>query len=347
MDGQVFVKYRGGLIKKILVVLPGIYAAIIVLWFLLHGCFGDTIWWLALLNAFAPFFFLPLILLVPACVVYRHPAFWRSVALPLVIFVFLYGELFLPNTPVRDADSITVMTFNIWGGSRSPETAHVIVENGLPDVVALQELTPQMADVFLEEIGDSYPYRLLAPEGTYHGMGVLSRFPLTEIDTTYLAHPWWRVQAMRVEAPAGPFTLYNVHPDATNVLVYIEEGMAIPAEVRSSMALRQQLIETLVADFSQRDGPIVVVGDFNSTDQSDVYALMRQHLTDAYRASGWGFGHTFPAYGGSFHGIPILSLQMRLDMVFFSEDFRAARAWVSRTYGESDHRPLLTELVWR
>ena len=119
------------------------------------------------------------------------------------------------------------------------------------------------------------------------------------------------------------------------------------AEVRSSMAIRQQLVETLVTDFSHRDGPVVVVGDFNSTDQSDVYALMQEHLTDVYRASGWGFGHTFPAYDGSFRGIPIFPLQMRLDMVFVSEDFRAVRAWVSRTYGESDHRPVLAELVWR
>ena len=204
-----------------------------------------------------------------------------------------------------------------------------------------------MAEVFLEEAGDAYPYRLLTPENTYRGMGVLSRFPLTEIDTSYLAHRLWQVQAMRVEAPAGPFTLYNVHPDATNVLVYIEERMDIPEEVRSSMAIRRQLIEALVTDFSQRDGPIVVVGDFNSTDQSDVYALMRRHLTDAHRASGWGLGHTFPAYGGSFHGIPIPPLQMRLDMVFISRDFRAARTWVSKTYGESDHRPLLAEFVWR
>jgi vancomycin resistance protein VanJ len=333
------------LVKKIILILSWGYAAIVVLWFLLHACFGDTIWWLALLNAFVPFFFLPLILLVPACVMYRHRTFWRSVALPLVIFVFLYGELFLPNVPVRDGDPITVMTFNLWGGSHSPETVRVIVENGLPDIVALQELTPQMAEVLLEEVGDAYPYRLLAPEDTYHGMGVLGRFPLTEIDTRHLVHPWWRVQAVRVEAAAGPFTLYNVHPDATNVLVYIEEDRTIPEEVRSSMVLRQQVIEMLVSDFSQRDGPVVVVGDFNSTDQSGVYALMQEHLIDAYRASGWGFGHTFPAYSGSFRGIPIFPLQMRLDMVFVSKDFRAARAWVSRTYGESDHRPLLTELV--
>ena len=294
-----------------------------------------------------PFLFVPLVLLIPACFLYRQQAFWISVALPLLIFAVLYGRLFLPKPPVRNSDSITVMTFNIWGGSHSPATARVIVENGLPDIVALQELTPQMADVFLAELGDAYPYRLLRPEGTYRGMGVLSRFPLTEIDTRHLAHPRWQIQAMRVESPAGSFTLYNVHPDAPNALAYIEAGMDVPAEMRAILVMHQQFGEALIADFSRRVEPVVVAGDFNSTDQSDVYALLRQHLTDAYRAVGWGFGHTFPAYGGSFRGIPIPSLQMRLDMVFYAADFRAARASVSRTYGESDHRPLLTELVWR
>jgi endonuclease/exonuclease/phosphatase (EEP) superfamily protein YafD len=340
-------KPKFALVKKTLLVLSWMYAAMIILWFLLHGWFGDTLWWLALLNAFVPLFFLPLVILVPVCFVYRDWRYWRSVLVPLVIFAFLYGELFLPNAPVRNAEPITVMTFNIWGGSRLPETARVIVKNDLPDVVAIQEVTPQMADVLLEEIGDLYPYRLLEAEGTYRGMAVLSRFPLTELDTSHLAHPWWQVQAMRVEAAARPFTLYNVHPHATNVLVYIEEGTAMAAEVHDSMVIRQQLIELLVADFSQRSGPIVVAGDFNSTDQSDVYALMRRHLTDAHRASGWGLGHTFPAYDGSFRGIPLFPLQMRLDMVFLSRDFRPVRTWVSRTYGESDHRPLLSEFVWR
>lgn len=333
--------------KKSLLGLSWIYAAIILLWFLLHGWFGDTLWWLALLNAFVPFLFLPLVILVPICLAYRDWRYWRGVLVPFVIFLFLYGELFLPNTPVRVGDPMTVMTFNVWGGSQSSETARVIVENGVPDIVALQEITPPMTNVLLEEIGDMYPYRLLEAEGTYRGMAVLSRFPLSQIDTSHLAHPWWEVQAMRVEAAAGPFTLYNVHPHATNILVYIEEGKDAAAEVRNSMATRQQLIEALVADFSQRADPIVVVGDFNSTDQSDVYALMRQHLADAHRASGWGLGHTFPAYSGSFRGIPILPLQMRLDMVFLSRDFRAARTWVSRTYGESDHRPFMAEFVWR
>jgi endonuclease/exonuclease/phosphatase (EEP) superfamily protein YafD len=184
-------------IKNIFLGLSWAYAGLIVLWLLLRVFWGDALWWLGLLNAFVPFFFLPLVLFVPACLVYRHPGFWFSVSVPVVMFLLLYGGLFLPRAPVRAGAPLTIMTFNIWGGSRLPETARVVVENGLPDIVALQELTPQMAEVFVAELGDAYPYRLLRPEGTYRGMGVLSRFPLTEIDTRHLADPRWQIQALR------------------------------------------------------------------------------------------------------------------------------------------------------
>jgi hypothetical protein len=49
-----------------------LYAGGVVLWFALHGWLGDAVWWLALLNAFAPFFFLPLVLTLPACFICRQ-----------------------------------------------------------------------------------------------------------------------------------------------------------------------------------------------------------------------------------------------------------------------------------
>jgi hypothetical protein len=48
-----------------------IYAAGVVLWFASNSWLGDAARWLALVTAFAPCFFLPLILLVPAGVVIR------------------------------------------------------------------------------------------------------------------------------------------------------------------------------------------------------------------------------------------------------------------------------------
>lgn len=81
------------------------------------------------------------------------------------------------------------MSFNIWGGSQSKETARVILDNGTPDIVAVQELTPQMATTLLKEVGDIYPYRAFQTGPRNEGMGVLSRYPLVELETSYLDAP--------------------------------------------------------------------------------------------------------------------------------------------------------------
>lgn len=338
-------------LKKFCIGLVWFYAITVVFWWGLHRWFGDSVWWLALLNSFVPYLFLPLVLLLPICLFCRSRSCWAGVVLPGLIFVGLYGQLFLPDwsalATAADTTSLTVMTFNIWGGSQSPETAQVILDNGSPDIVALQELTPDMAEVLLEKVGEEYPYHILDAQAQHRGMGILSRYPLTEIDSSYLTNSAWQIQRARVEAEFGDFTFYNIHPPATNILIYLEEGTSVRDSVQASFQMRKQLIEALVADINQHQGPVIVVGDFNSTDQTEVYQLMQSVLEDAYRAVGWGFGHTFPAYAGSFRGAPIFPRQMRIDMIFYSVEFVALSSRVGVTYGESDHLPVLAQLTWQ
>lgn len=337
------------ILQRICLILGWLYAGLIILWFVLHRWLGDTVWWLALLNSFTPYFFLPLVLILPACFVCRQWSFRVSVIPSVLIFLILYGHLFLPNwsrPSTTNATTLTIMTFNIWGGSKSKETARVILDNGSPDIVAIQELTPQMAEILLEEVGEIYPFQILKPESQHRGVGILSRYPLTELDSNHLFDPDWQLQIMQVEVDNHSFTFYNVHPQATNILVYFESGTAVADEVQNSFQNRKRLMQRLIADFEKKQGPIVVVGDFNSTDQSDIYTLLNNRLTDAHQAAGWGFGHTFPAYAGSFRGIPILPKQMRIDMIFYSEEFSALSSRVGSTYGESDHLPVLAQLAW-
>jgi endonuclease/exonuclease/phosphatase (EEP) superfamily protein YafD len=329
-----------------------LYACLIALWFVLHAWLGDTAWWLALLNVFAPHLFLPLALLVPACLFCRRRSVWISTAVPCLVWAALYGHLFLPAPPTAHAAEkapLTVMSFNVWGGSGAPETARVLLDHGAPDVVALQELSPQMAQVLLAELGDVYPYQIFEPGRGYgyHGMGVLSRYPLTALDTSGLRDRYWRIQVVRVETGNGPITLYNAHPSSTNVVRYLREGIPIDEGVRTSFAARRALARRLVDDIARRPGPKIVAGDWNSTDQSDAYAILSEHLTDAHRAVGWGLGHTFPAYARRYRGFPILPRQIRIDMIFCSQAFVPLRSSVGAAYGESDHLPVVAAFGWR
>lgn len=326
-----------------------LYSLLIVAWLALYALSGDALWWMALLNSFVPYFFAPLAVFLPASLLCRRWPFLMLV-FPLLICLGLYVPVFLPAPPAAsaaDGTSLTVMSFNLWAGSKTSETAHVIFDQGTPDVIALQELGYRMERILLEEAGDVYPYYTASLSLGYRGMGVLSRYPMTELDASHLQDPGWQIQVVRIETESGPVVLYNVHPISTNVLIYLERGLDVPERVRASFASRYRLVRRLLDDVATRSEPVIVAGDFNSTERSDVYRLLSDHLTDAHRAVGWGFGHTFPAYTGRYRGVPVPAAQMRIDMIFSSAELRPVSCVVGSTWGESDHRPVLAEFVWR
>lgn len=327
-----------------------LYAALTATWLLLRLLLGDSVWWLALLNAFAPFFFVPLAILLPLARLIQKRAYWIVATIPTVIFLLLYGGQFLPrpNHFTEQEETFSMMSFNVWGWSQSQETARVIRDEGLPDVVLLQELGPQMAKTVLAEVGDVYPYRLLEPQEGYRGMGILSRHPLRKINAEELTtSSWWRIQIAEVTFDDQSFVLYHCHPEGTNLLYLLEANLPIPDEVQAGFDARERMMHALKADIEKRGQPAIVAGDFNTTDQSEAYRILTEDLQEVHRAVGWGFGHTFPAYAGSFRGIPILPRQMRLDMVCYTSELMALSSRVGTAHGESDHLPVIVEMGWR
>ena len=245
------------------------------------------------------------------------------------------------------------MTFNIWWQSQQRATARVPLlastqlENG-PDIVALQELLPQMARHVAEETAHEYPYRLfdVAETTAAQRLGIMSRYPLEPVDATHLQAKDFRVQMARVHTPGHPVLLYNIHPRATLIVRYVREGRPLGPKVAKSFAQRYVYFEGLLADIRNRHEPVLVAGDYNSTDLSDVYALMRCHLIDVHRAAGRGWGHTFPMHGADFGGLPVPRRLMRLDMIFCSPELTPLACRVATVHGESDHLPVIAQLGW-
>ncbi len=330
--------------------LAWLYTASLLAWFGLRLGWGDRIWWSALASSFTPYFFLPLLLLLPLALVIRRWSLRSAVLIPVALFVVLYGRLFVPNLALgqEEGPALTVMTFNIWGGSRSAETAQVIAEAGYPDIVAFQELTPRMTEVLLSEVGTEYPYRELIYYPPHRGLGVFSRTSLEAIQTPELTGiARCDVQVVRALTPEGSVIVYNVHLHSTNLLRFLDYGVPIAEGSRVSFELRAACVEALLADIRTRQEPVILLGDLNATDQNDAYRMLRRALRDAHRDAGWGFGHTFPADDAGYRGIPLLPRLIRIDMILYDDTFRASWSRVSALHGESNHRPVLAELVWR
>jgi endonuclease/exonuclease/phosphatase (EEP) superfamily protein YafD len=305
---------------------------------------------MALLSPFAPLFFVPAVFLLLLGILTPSSAAYIGVIPAALIFFYLYGHLFRAKAPPRTGttgESVRLMTFNIWFHSWSEETVQVLEQNGAVDVVALQELTRPMAKRLIDAYGDRYPHHLLQVGTGTPRLGMFSRYPLIPVATEHLAEFDFRIQAARVMAPTGEFLLYNVHPRATNLISLVCKRQSVAREATRSLQRRLRGIERLLTEVANQDQPVVVVGDFNSTPQSEVYTRLSAQLVDGHRTAGWGFGHTFPLHGKDIGGFPMLLPFMRLDMIFHTPDLVALHSRVGKYHGDSDHLPVITALAWR
>ncbi|MEZ4683937.1 MAG: endonuclease/exonuclease/phosphatase family protein [Caldilineaceae bacterium] len=222
----------------------------------------------------------------------------------------------------------------------------VIRDNGLPDIVATPGNAASAQSVARAGIGCRLSYQFY--ENTLNGRGIttLSRLPMQSIRSTMIIDLNCRIFRVTVD-PTYHFLLYNCHPQSSNLLNFLGDGYPMDAQIAETFRMRRLLSQALAADIAERNEPAIVVGDFNSTDQSDAYHILQSQLQDAHRQAGWGLGHTFPAYRGTFRGVPILPRLVRIDMVRYTSEFVALASRVSRSHGESDHLPVVATIAWR
>ncbi|MBI1882097.1 MAG: endonuclease/exonuclease/phosphatase family protein [Chloroflexi bacterium] len=254
---------------------------------------------------------------------------WMSLALaaPTFLVSLTFAPLFLPRPEnVLAADTLLkVMSHNVWYHNRSAAEVASLIRQEQPDILLLQELSPAMARKLKGELIDLYSgeqlYLAYEPKAY---QGIISRFPLTPVE---LAYEKGRAQKVVAATPAGPIAVWNVHPNA-------------PLPWRR----QYRQLSSLTEDIAAVEGPLIVGGDFNTTDQSETYRLVSQYLYNAHWEAGWGFGFSFPAHQPRFRKIPILTPVVRIDHIFYSHHFFARSAHTLNESGGSDHLPVTAEL---
>jgi endonuclease/exonuclease/phosphatase (EEP) superfamily protein YafD len=212
--------------------------------------------------------------------------------------VRLGGELWSPGvepdvTPearagMRPSPELRVMTWNLELGSKAVETTVEGIRDADADLVALQELTPEVAAA-IEADGElvrRYPYRILEAADGVDGMGLLSTRPLlvrgSERDPLILRAGLLLEDDTVVE-------VFNVHP--------YPPGIRTVARLPVSLDTRRRDEELSVigARVAALDDPAaaLVLGDLNTAPTEPAFGSVAGGLADAHAVASSGPGFTW------------------------------------------------------
>lgn len=332
-------KLRAALTALAVVYAFGLFAYLILRWLL-----GDRLWWLALINTFALYYFLPLVFILPLVVINQQ---WQALTtlLPLlVVGLTWFGPYALPQTIERPSGAaLTAASFNVWGGNSHFDLINAWLRESDADLILLQEVPPEYVQAMPPDILALYPARFHpGADAGNHGIVVLSRHPIVATETGSYAH------RLVLDIDGQEAAVYAVH------LTYPGTG---PARIDvSNIALRvaasydnrpsNSQIAELLERLDREPLPYIVAGDFNTSAYTPTYRLMAKTMQDAYHEAGNGLGHTWPADRAIVNWVPgFVPPLLRIDYIWHSAHFRAVGARNGPPGLGSDHLPVIAELV--
>lgn len=322
--------------------LVGVYGIVITVGLILRLTVGEQWQIVSRFNNGVQYLIIPPLILLPVCLLARRfrLALWMLPA--CITFVSVYGIMFLPRAVAvpENAQKITFFTYNMQAEEDLLDPMVENIRNSQADVVALQEFSTKAAEKFEAELADLYPYRALHPEPStpYQGRGLLSKYPITADYSWPVEFPIpFRLQRAEIDVNGMPITIFNMHVQA---LYPIFNG---PYDVQP----RKEQIAELLRMAGETEGPVIMLGDFNTTDMDENYAHITAQFHDSFREVGWGMGFTNPdwQHDNPRKGPSFVPMFQRIDYVFYDDSFQAVEARVWSSSGGSDHRPLYVVLA--
>jgi endonuclease/exonuclease/phosphatase (EEP) superfamily protein YafD len=275
---------------------------------------------------FAPWLFVPLLPALLVALLERRRWLLITLVPLLMLFVGRFGFLFLPRRPPEQVQGfeLKVMTFNVHRKNDNTTEILDLVQSQRPDIIALQELREPLFSILRAELTREYPHQLVEDQ-YFMPLVLFSRYPLSAQPVTETPG---RVQRAIVETPAGVVTVWNLHP----MISWVQAGWE----------QQRRTIQMVADEVAATSGPVIVLGDLNTTDQTENYRLLTRRLKDLHREIGWGFGFTFPDGQWGVHGLwPVV----RIDYILISEHLEPLEIKRGDPVYKSDHRPLFGRLL--
>ncbi len=327
-----------------------IYLLLMAIYLVLRLTVGDGNVRLSLVNSFAYFLFIPLlVLLILALIARSRLALLRLLPVLMAIIIWI-GPRFIPKSiaAASGEQTIRLMSLNVWGNQHDFSRTEKGLRDNPVDILALVEVSPTYAAEKMNELRDLYPYQSTQQDDTRWGDNyTLSKYPIVSTETVDLGVPDMPLLVRTViDVDGNQIAMYTVHlawpVDEDSITT---KGLAFYMQVALAFddRIRNQQIDNLVAQLKNEPLPYILAGDFNTSDFSVTYNKLAGAMHDSFAEGGVGLGGSWPV--AQARGLPSwLPPLIRIDFIWHSEGLRTIRAWQGAETG-SDHLPLLADLA--
>lgn len=256
----------------------------------------------------------------------------RFARVVVVVFLVLVTARCVPGSVSSPGPSIGtplgVMAWNLEAGPEAGERALAGLLKTEARLVGLEELQPAAASAVAADptLASRMPFRVLAPEPTVLGMGLLSAYPILE-HQSYTDPPL--IRAIVDPELGEPFAVFVVHPLPARIQSFVRIPVALDTTDRDADI---RMIRSIIDQDLAAGRSVVVLGDINTTEREPAYAELSAGLRDAHLDAGVGPGFTWRPPDIAFLPFGML----RIDYIFVSTPFVVGSTFTDCT-ASSDH----------
>lgn len=296
--------------RRLVIIATWAYLAVVVLYWLALWLIGES-WWVTTVVLYLPHAValapaLPLVLLLGTVGPRRFVAV-PLVAVVVVIFPIMGLVVCGGSEDPSGTPRLRVLSYNVDSGRRSIDQLAAEIVGARPDIVVLQEGDQQVGD----------QVTALLPDFVRHASGqfyIASRWPIVLVHEPPKipvrgANRTPRFVRYTLETPLGLLDVFNVHPVSPRDGFESIRGGGLTGEVESggifavdrdawvhNTELRRAQAAAIVSLARTSQHPVIIAGDTNLPESSDIFADTLGRYQDGFDAVGRGFGYTFPAH---------------------------------------------------
>lgn len=214
------------------------------------------------------------------------------------------------------SEELRIFYANVYTNNRQTEALRAMIEEQSPHVIILLETDEDWLER-MEWAADSWPLHAERPEENNFGISGWSNVPGTEFRLSSMEPHGVPVIRVRFRWNGETVSVVGVHP--------------YPPSTPELLRIQNRQYVWLEGNLSEIDEPLVVVGDFNTTEADPKFKKLQREVNLSDTRKGFGWSPTWPSRF-RFVGIPI-------DHALVSEHWSVLSRETGRYFG-SDHLPI-------